>query len=340
MTRRHTLLFSLLVLVGWATASASATAASGQGPAINGRSGGHAVYGDVRVEENKLPGLKPISLDVILYTEGRTILSRQTVSSNGRYRFNNIPSGIYDVVVEVEGQEVARVTIDLTSPLMNDLRQDLEFEWKATGAATSKASAISAADRYERSVANAALFAKASGAIDRKQYDEGAELLLRIVTSDPRDFQAWTELANVHLLQKKFPEAENEYLRAIDLHSNFFLALLNLGRLEVAQQKFDMAIEVLARALKVRPESADANDVLGECYLQMKKGSAAVGYLNEALRLDPQGMAEVHLRLALLYNGAGLKDKAAAEYEEFLKKKPDYLDRKKLEKYIAENKKR
>jgi hypothetical protein len=50
-------------------------------------------------------------------------------------------------------------------------------------------------------------------------------------------------------------------------------------------------------------------------------------------------MADVHLRLAALYHGAGLKDKAALEYEAFLKQRPDYLDRKKLEKYIAENKK-
>ena len=78
---------------------------------------------------------------------------------------------------------------------------------------------------------------------------------------------------------------------------------------------------------------------LGEAYLQMKKGSKAVGYLNEALKLDPIGMAEAHLRLAALYNGAGMKDKAAAEYELFLKKRPDFADRKKLEQYIAANKK-
>ena len=33
------------------------------------------------------------------------------------------------------------------------------------------------------------------------------------------------------------------------------------------------------------------------------------------------------------------KDKAVAEYEAFLKKRPDYTDRKKLEQYIAANKK-
>jgi tetratricopeptide (TPR) repeat protein len=115
--------------------------------------------------------------------------------------------------------------------------------------------------------------------------------------------------------------------------------MMDLGRLRLSLKNFDGATEILSRALKVRPDSADANYLLGEAYLQMKKGSAAVGYLYEALRLDPTGMADAHLRLAALYNRAGLKDKAAAEYAQFLKKKPDYPERKILERYIADNKK-
>jgi ribosomal protein S18 len=34
-----------------------------------------------------------------------------------------------------------------------------------------------------------------------------------------------------------------------------------------------------------------------------------------------------------------MKDRAAAEYELFLTKKPDYADKKKLQQYISENKK-
>ena len=50
-------------------------------------------------------------------------------------------------------------------------------------------------------------------------------------------------------------------------------------------------------------------------------------------------MAEVHLRLALLYHNAGMKDKAASEYEVFLQLRPTYQDRKTLEEYISTNKK-
>ncbi len=307
--------------------------------ALTGRSGGKALYGEVSVEGEQLNNGKPVKVDLILYTESRNIVERNTVSGNSRYRFNNIPQGMYELVAEVEGAEVARVRVDLRSPLVDDVKQDLTFAWTSTGPGSSKADTVSAADRYERNSANAALFTKADRALDAKQFDEAAKLLNKILANDPKDFQVWTQLGNVHLLQDKYAEAESDYLHAIDLRSDYFLALLNLGRAEIGLQRYDVAAEVLSRAVKLRPKSAESNYLLGESYLQLKKGSVAVNYLNEALRLDPKGMADAHLRLALLYHSAGMKDKAAAEYEAFLKQRPDYQDRKQLEEYISTNKK-
>jgi tetratricopeptide (TPR) repeat protein len=124
-------------------------------------------------------------------------------------------------------------------------------------------------------------------------------------------------------------------LKAIEVKSTFALALLNLGRLRVSDKKFAEAIDPLSKLVEVQPESAEANYLLGEAYLQTKKGSKAVTYLTEAARL---GKADAHLRLATLYNAVGMKDKAVQEYEEFLKKRPDFADRKKLEQYIEANK--
>ena len=71
----------------------------------------------------------------------------------------------------------------------------------------------------------------------------------------------------------------------------------------------------------------------------MKQGSKAVPELEDAVRLDPQGQAEACLSLAALYDAAGFKDRAAAEYEKFLSLRPDYPDKDKLKKYILYNKK-
>jgi tetratricopeptide (TPR) repeat protein len=77
--------------------------------------------------------------------------------------------------------------------------------------------------------------------------------------------------------------------------------------------------------------------LLGESYLQSKKGSKAVIYLNEAITLAPIEKAEIHLRLAALYNAAGAKDRAIAEYKSFLEKVPNHAERKNIEKYIRDN---
>ena len=329
-------LFCILISAGIGSSSFGQT----RDPGLTGRSGGKALYGEVTIEGEQLnTNNKPVKIDLILYTESRNIVERNTVSGNSRYRFNNVPPGLYELVAEVEGTEIARVRVDLRSPLVDDVKQDLTLGWTSTGPRVAKADPVSAADQYQRNSANAALFTKADRALDTRDYDEATKLLNKILTNDPKDFQVWTQLGNVQLIQSKYEEAETSYLRAIDLHSGYFLALLNLGRAEIGLQRYDVAAEVLSRAVKLRPKSSDANYLLGESYLQLKKGSVAVGYLNEALKLDPKGMADVHLRLASLYNAAGMKDKAAAEYEAFLKQRPDYPDRKQLEEYISTNKK-
>ena|SRR5687768_15164765 len=307
-------------------------------PSLSAQSGTHTLYGDLTVDENNASGLKPLTFDVILYTETGILIARQPTANNGRYRFNNLSVGVYLLVIEVETTEVARLIVDLRSPLLREVRRDVSLEWRLP-ATNTKPSFISVSDRYVRTAANQKLFGLALKAKERKQYAKASTLLRQITQADAKDFQAWFELANSNFLQKNIEDAENQYLRAIDAHPGFFLALLNLGRLELSQKRYDVAIEVLRQAVKAQPDSADANYFLGEAYLQNKRGSSAVLCFEKALQLDPQGMAEVHLRLALLYHRAGLKDKASAEYEAFLKKKPDYPDRKKLEAYIAANKK-
>ena len=302
-------------------------------------SGGNILYGDIKVDESKATGVTRLSYDVILYTVSRVAMGRQSVANNGRYRFNNLPNGIYDLVVEVENVEVGRIRVDLVSPLPIDRQQDITLDLHGPVSSSAKPASVSAEDFYKRTPSNQKLFEKAQAATDNKKYVEATGLFNELLANDPKDFQAWTELGTVHLMEQKLSDAEKAYASAIEVRPKFFLGLMNLGRVRMMQKNFEGAIAPLTTAVEVKPTSAEANYHLGESYLQIKKGSKAVGYLYEAIRLDPIGKADAHLRLATLYNLAGMKDKAAIEYEEFLKKKPDYPDKKKLQDYIAANKK-
>ena len=301
--------------------------------------GGHLLFGDFKVDESKANGIKPLSFDVILYTTGGDLIARQTVGNNSRYRFTDVPSGDYELVVEVESNEIARIHLMLNESFKTDIRRDIELEWRENPIGNNKKAGTTSAQAYHRTSTNEKRFAKAETAIDEKKYPEALDLLMQVLNDDGNDYEVWTELGTVYLMQRDLTKAESAYERSCEVNPSFFQSFFNLGKLRMSQKRFDAAIEPLEQGIKLRPNSAQANNLLGEAYLQLQKGSKAVLYLNEALRLDPDGMAPAHLRLAKLYNAAGMKSKAAEEYEEFLKKRPNYPDRKTLDDYITQNRK-
>ena len=298
---------------------------------------GYVLFGDVKIDDSKAATPGPSSVTIVLYDQSTKIVGRQTVSNRGRYRFANLRGGEYDIAVETNGNEIARLRLQLTGATASDVRQDFEFEWKEnSGGRSNTTGVVSAADFYARSAANKSLFEKAHAAVEKKDYANGVKLLNQIVENDASDFQAWTLLGTLYLAQEKREDAEKAYAKAVELKPTYALPLINLGKLLLMQKRFDEAVDKLTRAVNLQPQSADANLFLGEAYLHLKKGSKAIPYLNEAGKL---GNIQAHLDLGWLYNAAGLKDKAVVEYQELLKKKPDYPDRKKLEQYISENKK-
>jgi tetratricopeptide (TPR) repeat protein len=295
--------------------------------------GGHTLWGDIKVDESQLTKARASSFTIVLYSEGGQLVMRQTVPANGRYRFLDLRNGRYELAVEYENQEIARMTVSVNAPFKTDFRQDIELQWR-NDVGSVKPGVIDAASNYSRSDINQSLYRKALESSEKKAYEKAIGYLKQVVASDRADFPAWEQLGTMNFILKNFDEAEQDYLKALQLQANYKPALVNLGRLRIALRNFNGAIEVLVRAVKTDPKSAQANYFLGEAYLQVKLGSKAVPYLNEAIRLDPAGMAEAHLRLAALYNARGMKDKAAAEYSAFLKQRPDYPERKKLEAYI------
>ncbi len=232
------LILSLVIFTsGW-----SACPALAQDGTQRANSGSHILYGDIKVDESKATGVTRLTYDIILYNLSRVAIARQTVTSTGRYRFNNLPSGVYDLVVELENTEVTRMRVELVSPLPIDQRQDITLELRAPGGSAAKAASISVEDYYKRTPANQKLFDKAQAATDNKKYVEAVALFNELLANDPKDFQAWTELGTVYLLEQKLTEAEKAYASAIDIRPKFFLGLMNLGRLRIMQKNFEGAI--------------------------------------------------------------------------------------------------
>lgn len=322
-----------ILAVGLVLAHAYAGGALGQGPR------GFLLFGDLSINDTRVGAAKPLVTEVILYTKTLQVIGRERVSG-GRFRFADIPAGDYWLVLELDGTERFRDSVFIAnSSVALDVRHDLKVLLRPAGVSEDVAGVVNFADLYERSSANKVLYKRAKQEMEAKSYKEAIATLNQITAADRADYWSWSDLGMLYFLQKDYEAAEKSYAGALAAKADHFPALLNQGRVQMARTNYEAAAATLEAALKADPKSASANLFLGETYLQLKKGSKAVVNLNAAIALDPVGMADAHLRLGALYNGANLKDRAAAEYEAFLKVKPDYQDRKKLEDYIAANKK-
>lgn len=272
---------------------------------------GHLLYGDLKIAG--AGAQDTTTFHVVLYA-GVNVVQRQPISKDGRYRFMGIPNGEYALVVEYDGREVYRDPFRLAERQKTDIRKDITLEMRVAPTANAPRST----GLYNRSAPNQALIERARSAAENNKLGEASKLLEQIVANDPKDFVAWAELGSIQFREEKYSDADKAYQRALEGKPDFLVVLVNLGKVRIAQKNPDGAIETLTKAVELDPKSADAHHYLGEAYLQGKKGSKAVVHFNEALKLDPAGKADVHLRLAALYNAAGLKDRAAAEYQQFL----------------------
>lgn len=294
------------------------------------------IYGQVMIRN--LPRGEKRPIIYVYLRNGGAQLDKYQANENGYWYFLKRPIDGHAITYEVDGNEVGRSII--AGGISGRFRQDVEFDWNALHGATlqkARSSTVSAKDRYDRPAETSAAFEAAVASIKDNRSDDAVRMFNEIVQKDPKDHVAWMLIGTVYYGNKKMSEARRAYSKAIELKPDYFLAYLNFGKLEMSEKAYDKAVGALTRAVEIDANSADANHLLGESLLQMKKGSLAVGFLNRAIALDPVGKADLHLRLASLYNAAGYKGLASAEYKQFLSKVKDYPDRKTLEQYIKEN---
>lgn len=295
--------------------------------------GAPVIYGQVSIEGKPRDEVRP-NVFVSLLISGTQIDRRQT-DDRGYFFFLQQPRHGHVLLFEINGAEVGRAY--LTIGIGNRIRQDVTLDWKALRGVTPSKSGVVAAGGYSRSADAEKAFDRGMAALKENKSAEAITTFKGMVAKDANDYLAWTMLGTIYYSDKKYDDAAAAFSKALELKPDFTLARVNMGKMEISQKNYEKAVEVLMKAVELDPKSADANHYLGEAYLQMKKGSLAVGFLNQALELAPVQKADIHLRLAALYNAANLKDRAAAEYKAFIAKVPNHVDKAKFEQYIKDN---
>lgn len=270
----------------------------------------------------------------IVLIEREQAAQRITVGQRGNYCFRRTGgSSGATLVVDVDGIEVARRGVSGFGTAQ--IRED--FEISADAPDPQSTPLLSAKFPYSRGEKATELLRKAADAETRKDIGQAITYIREATAEDAKDFIAWAKLGTLYFEQKQFTEAEAAIRRSLELKAEYTPAWIVAGQIRMALKNHEAAVEVFKHAATLEPESARVYQLLGEAYLLSKQGSLGAEALNKAIQLDPKGMAELHLQLAHLYQLAKANHLAAEEYKKFLAKVPEHPDKKKFEKFIADN---
>lgn len=324
----------LILFTGFFISQSEPLSAQIRGGSTQGTS--HTLYGEFKVEGHEAGSTAmPQNFMLVLRRLGGNVVGRQSVSNGGTYRFFEVANDDYSIFVLVDGQQMTQIQFRIDEIRSTDIRKNIALQWQDL------ATPAEAPEVYARSPKAAKQFSQAQKEGSKGNLKQATTLLKQLAEDDPDDYEVWTELGTIQFRNEKLKDAEKAYAGALKARPDYLLANLNLGKVRVAAKDYEGAIEPLSKAVELDPEAAEAHYLLGEAYLQIKKGSMAVEHFYEALRLEPKEWAVAHLRMAVLYNAAGMSDRAATELEQYLEKLPkDAPNRKEIEKFLAQVKKK
>ena len=146
----------------------------------------------------------------------------------------------------------------------------------------------------------ASLVARAKTFFEQGKLGDAERAYKEILTDDPNNLYALSNLGVVHYKTGKMPQAEKMLVKAVAIAPRDFFANCTLGIVYYRLGKYEKAIEALTTAITIDPKSATAHNYLGIAASQKGWFEAAVSELEKAITLDP-GYADAWFNLSVIY---------------------------------------
>jgi tetratricopeptide (TPR) repeat protein len=269
------------------------------------------IVGNVRIADTGLPANKvPIRLERF----GGGVVDQIDTDSSGRFRFANLTRGYYRVILNVPGFRPAQQDADLQVVF----RASLFFELAAE-----KSGAMVLLDVIDARAPAAARDEMLRGreALSRKNHQEAVDHLEKAVAAYPDFYEAHLLLGTAFMDEREWKKAEEAFQRAVELKAGSAPAILSLGEVYWRQKRYDEAEKTLLNGLKLDEKSWHGHFTLARLYWDqgvIAKAGPAVG---RTLQLKPE-FAEAHLLAGNILLKIDQRERALAEYQEYLKLEP------------------
>jgi Flp pilus assembly protein TadD len=178
------------------------------------------------------------------------------------------------------------------------LKMSFVFEKKSTaGTGTSNATATAAPNVLPNELQEVARGARQN--VEQGKYPTAEKQYQTILTTDPKNLDALSNLGVVYFRTGKIRSAESTLKKALAIAPNDDFVLTTLGIVHYRQSRFDDALKELRKAIEINPNSATAHNYLGITASQKGRQQEAEKEMLQALAKDPN-YADAHFNLAVL----------------------------------------
>ena len=266
----------------------------------------------------------PVAGIVVRLSRDGTMIGVTTFSDDlGRFRFDNLPKGNYDVVVELSFFEQVRQKVEVRG-FGPDVTLTVPTPRKKHPASTAYRSGTVDVSELGENISSKALskYADAVKAKEKGSTERAAKLFEEAIRLAPHFYKAHNELGLIYHGSGKPTDAENHYVRARELNPRAPEPLINLGILCIQRHELDNAILLLEQAARMSPPHPKAFLNLGIAHYKVGRYNDAEKALLRAQRLDGN-IPEVRLMLANVYLRTGAYDQALAQIDGYLEENPN-----------------
>jgi tetratricopeptide (TPR) repeat protein len=175
--------------------------------------------------------------------------------------------------------------------------------WSMAGCSPSK----------EQKLTNDRQIAAALDLSHQNKYSEAAEMLKKVISLDPRSFEAFSNLGSMYVKMNKHKEAIEAFEKAKALRPGASVVHYNIGGAYLAAGELDKAEQSFSELDKKFPKEPDGKVGLALVAMEQQKYSKAIGILEEVGKNHPNTIPVVY-SLAVCYSVTG-NAKKAEEYK-------------------------
>jgi tetratricopeptide (TPR) repeat protein len=286
------------------------------------------------------PYRRPVrDLYVELQNENYFAVARVRTDSAGRFSFNGVSAGRFNVKVITSGTNFLEYTesVDLVSVVRGgsdsvNLEINLRFDKSKVNSGLAEITdAIFVQDVPEQA---RRMYKK--GVKDLAKGDLGFNEIEEALKIFPTYFDALNTLGTAYVERKEYQKSLAYLIRAIDVNQRSFSTYYSLAYACYELDHRQEALDAARAATILQPKSFNAQLLYGTLLRLDHSYQKAELALSEAKKLSKnRPVPEVHWQLALLYNKLGRNEEAADELEIYLKLHPNAADRKGIENTIA-----